>query len=165
MENGSIEDSHEQGALCGCARHGEPEGVSDMTIPIEHLESLSTEDIRAAGSERAGNVEDEILLIPSLQEGRGGPGRRCRKKSAKYLAKKWKKVGAGVPSPSFRASFMGGIVAEWREQKTLLEFSRKVKKAWIDVSSPEGDWGMEFNLKSGKGWKKLQRVLSSELLK
>jgi hypothetical protein len=54
---------------------------------------------------------------------------------------------------------MGGVVAEWRVGGLVfLEFSRRLKKAWIDVSSPDGDWGMEVLLGRG-GWRRLRKKL------
>lgn len=131
--------------------------------------------------ERIGElVEVEGVLVPGVVEGSGEEqpraearikaigdgagdecrgGRKCCVKSTRRLLKKWGKLTRGLPEPEIRTSFMGGVVAEWRVGGLVfLEFSRRLKKAWIDVSSPDGDWGMEVLLGRG-GWRRLRKKL------
>lgn len=130
----------------------------DLDIPHENIgELVEVGGVLVSGG-RAG-VKDALL---SLENGGGEGsqgGRKCVAKSARKLGKRWAKIASGLPDPTFRTSFMGGIVAEWRgEGGVSLEFSRRLKRAWIDISSSEGDWGMEIRLRRG-GWKRLGKRL------
>ncbi len=108
---------------------------------------------------------DQILRLKGeVGCGGGVAGRRCCEKSLERLARKWDKLACGLPVPQIRSAFIGGVVAEWkRDQVVTLEFSRKLKKAWIDVSSHLGDWGTEVKLQRG-GWKNLRKKLRRILL-
>jgi len=140
------------------------DGITDMTIPIEQIESVQKNSGRGGVKEHVSKENDdcdqsEILLIPSLQTSRGLVGRKCRKKAVRKLSEKWGEFGGDLPKAGFRVSVMGGVVAEWKNHGVTVEFSRKLKRAWLDVSSPNGDWGQEFRLEKRRGWKNLHKSL------
>lgn len=138
-----------------------PHGNLGELVEVEGV--LVPDNLGPHSGARGRGAEGRIAELATGRRNGAVGSREVRRKSVRKLSKKWKRLAEGFSEPTIRSSFMGGVVAEWGGGEMVsIEFSRRLKKVWVDSSSPHGDWGMEVKLGRG-GWRKLRKKLTKML--